>query len=150
MRLFYATCISYFFSISCCFLLFSHCQRSAPAVDYEAEKSVVTDQAMVVSAHPLASDVGAAILRQGGNAVDAAVAVQFALAVVYPRAGNIGGGGFLVIRQADGSTDAIDYVITHELCHIKHHHHGPAFTSLMNKVMPDWERRKDKLEQLLA
>jgi len=109
MRLFYATCISYFFSISCCFLLFSHCQRSAPAVDYEAEKSVVTDQAMVVSAHPLASDVGAAILRQGGNAVDAAVAVQFALAVVYPRAGNIGGGGFLVIRQADGSTDAIDY-----------------------------------------
>lgn len=48
------------------------------------------------------------------------------------------------------SAEAIDYVITHELCHIKHHHHGPAFTSLMNKVMPDWERRKSKLEQLLA
>ncbi|WP_299708834.1 gamma-glutamyltransferase [uncultured Pontibacter sp.] len=64
---------------------------------------------MVVSAHPLASEVGSDILRRGGNAVDAAVAVQFALAVVYPDAGNIGGGGFLVLRQQDGSVDALDY-----------------------------------------
>jgi gamma-glutamyltranspeptidase / glutathione hydrolase len=64
---------------------------------------------MVVSAHPLASEVGTDILRRGGNAVDAAVAVQFALAVVYPDAGNIGGGGFLVLRQQDGSVDALDY-----------------------------------------
>ncbi|GHA76239.1 gamma-glutamyltransferase [Pontibacter akesuensis] len=64
---------------------------------------------MVVSAHPLASAVGAEIMKQGGNAADAAVAVQFALAVVYPDAGNIGGGGFLVLRQQDGSTAALDY-----------------------------------------
>ncbi|WP_018478760.1 gamma-glutamyltransferase [Pontibacter roseus] len=73
------------------------------------EKGLVTEQAMVVTAHPLASDVGKAVLRRGGNAVDAAVAVQFALAVVYPDAGNIGGGGFLVLRQQDGSVDALDY-----------------------------------------
>ncbi|WP_369750984.1 gamma-glutamyltransferase, partial [Pontibacter sp. BAB1700] len=73
------------------------------------ETGLVTDKAMVVTAHPLASEVGTAILRRGGNAVDAAVAVQFALAVVYPDAGNIGGGGFLVLRQQDGSVDALDY-----------------------------------------
>ncbi|ALJ01090.1 gamma-glutamyltranspeptidase [Rufibacter tibetensis] len=70
---------------------------------------LVADKAMVVTAHPLASAVGAQILKRGGNAVDAAVAVQFALAVVYPDAGNIGGGGFLVLRQKDGSINALDY-----------------------------------------
>ncbi|HEY0900260.1 MAG TPA: gamma-glutamyltransferase [Sphingobacteriaceae bacterium] len=64
---------------------------------------------MVVSAHPQASEVGIAILKKGGNAVDAAVAVQFALAVVYPNAGNIGGGGFLVYRSADGKTATLDF-----------------------------------------
>jgi gamma-glutamyltranspeptidase/glutathione hydrolase len=73
------------------------------------ERGLITDQAMVVSAHPLASEVGVDILRRGGNAVDAAVAVQFALAVVYPDAGNIGGGGFLVLRRQDGLVDALDY-----------------------------------------
>ncbi len=73
------------------------------------ETGLVTENAMVVTAHPLASEVGAEILRRGGNAVDAAVAVQFALAVVYPDAGNIGGGGFLVLRQQDGSVAALDY-----------------------------------------
>ncbi|SFU90637.1 gamma-glutamyltransferase [Pontibacter akesuensis] len=73
------------------------------------EVGLVTNKAMVVSAHPLASAVGAEIMKQGGNAADAAVAVQFALAVVYPDAGNIGGGGFLVLRQQDGSTAALDY-----------------------------------------
>jgi gamma-glutamyltranspeptidase/glutathione hydrolase len=70
---------------------------------------LITDSAMVVSAHPLASQVGAAIMRKGGNAIDAAIATQFALAVVYPVAGNIGGGGFMVIRFRDGSVDALDY-----------------------------------------
>ncbi|MBS1087375.1 gamma-glutamyltransferase [Gluconobacter wancherniae] len=64
---------------------------------------------MVVSAQHLASDVGAKILAQGGNAVDAAVGVGYALAVVYPAAGNIGGGGFMTLRLADGKTIFIDF-----------------------------------------
>lgn len=64
---------------------------------------------MVVSGSPLASEVGVEVLKQGGNAVDAAVAVGFALAVVHPEAGNIGGGGFMVMRFADGETAALDY-----------------------------------------
>jgi gamma-glutamyltranspeptidase/glutathione hydrolase len=64
---------------------------------------------MVVSGNGIASEVGRDILRQGGNAVDAAVGVGFALAVVHPEAGNIGGGGFMVIRLQDGSVHALDY-----------------------------------------
>lgn len=64
---------------------------------------------MVVSARDQASLVGVEILKKGGNAVDAAVAVQFALAVVYPNAGNIGGGGFMVYRSASGETNTLDF-----------------------------------------
>jgi len=64
---------------------------------------------LVVSAHPIASEVGLQILKKGGNAIDAAVAVKFALAVVYPGAGNIGGGGFMVYRSAKGETAALDF-----------------------------------------
>jgi gamma-glutamyltranspeptidase/glutathione hydrolase len=65
--------------------------------------------AMVVTDAPLATETGVAILRAGGNAVDAAVATAFALAVVYPEAGNIGGGGFMVTRLADGTVAALDF-----------------------------------------
>ena len=64
---------------------------------------------MVVSAHPEASQVGIEILKKGGNAIDAAVAVQFALAVVYPNAGNIGGGGFMVYRSSKGEVNTLDF-----------------------------------------
>ncbi|HEV8515382.1 MAG TPA: gamma-glutamyltransferase [Cyclobacteriaceae bacterium] len=70
---------------------------------------LVADSAMVVSAHPLASAVGVSILKKGGNAIDAVIAVQFALAVVFPAAGNIGGGGYMVTRMKDGSVSALDY-----------------------------------------
>ncbi|AWZ00141.1 gamma-glutamyltranspeptidase [Rhodobiaceae bacterium] len=79
------------------------------AAVFEREGEVRGQNGMVVSAHALASQVGIDVLKQGGNAFDAAVAVQFALAVVYPQAGNIGGGGFLVYRQADGATGTLDY-----------------------------------------
>lgn len=69
----------------------------------------VKNKGVVVSAHPLASEAGAKILKQGGNAFDAVIATQLALAVVYPQAGNIGGGGFLVATTPEGKYLALDY-----------------------------------------
>ena len=73
------------------------------------EAPVTADHAMVVSTDLYASTVGARIMQEGGNAVDAAIAVSMALAVVNPEAGNIGGGGFMVVRMADGTSAALDY-----------------------------------------
>ncbi|MCA1493487.1 gamma-glutamyltransferase [Ensifer sp. NBAIM29] len=70
---------------------------------------VEAEHGMVVTAQHLASDVGVEVLKKGGNAVDAAVAVGYALAVVYPTAGNIGGGGFMTIRFKDGRTTFLDF-----------------------------------------
>jgi gamma-glutamyltranspeptidase/glutathione hydrolase len=72
-------------------------------------KPVAARQGMVVASEPLAAEVGVEVLKAGGNAVDAAVAVGFALAVTHPEAGNIGGGGFMLIRLASGDSVVIDY-----------------------------------------
>ena len=76
---------------------------------FAATRPVHAQHAMVVSVHELASQAGVETLQAGGNAVDAAVATGFALAVVHSPAGNIGGGGFMLIRMADGKAHFLDY-----------------------------------------
>ena len=85
--------------------------RFAPGWEYPRGSlaPVTAREGMVVTTDRMASEIGAEILRRGGNAVDAAVAVHFALAVVNPEAGNIGGGGFMVVRMADGTTASLDF-----------------------------------------
>jgi gamma-glutamyltranspeptidase/glutathione hydrolase len=85
------------------------CVLALAAAVLMAREPVRTRKAMVVAQEPLAVDVGVEVLRAGGNAVDAAVAVAFALAVTHPSAGNIGGGGFLLARFADGRSTFIDF-----------------------------------------
>ncbi|HEY6092326.1 MAG TPA: gamma-glutamyltransferase [Gemmatimonadales bacterium] len=80
-----------------------------PATWTLKSRPATAQHAMVVSAHPLASAAGVEVLKEGGNAIDAAVAVAFALEVVLPDAGNIGGGGFIVHRTAAGEVTALDY-----------------------------------------
>ena len=84
--------------------------RFPPAWDYPAgSHATFARHAMVASNNALAAEVGAEIMKQGGNAIDAAVATGFALAVTFPEAGNLGGGGYMVIRLADGRVAALDY-----------------------------------------
>jgi gamma-glutamyltranspeptidase/glutathione hydrolase len=97
-----------FFTILMSFQVFISLAQLDP-YHYSPTKYITVKKAAVVSAHPLASDAGLQILRQGGNAIDAAIATQLALAVVYPAAGNLGGGGFLVAQLANGKKLAIDY-----------------------------------------
>lgn len=75
----------------------------------KGQTGLVTNKAMVVSAREEASQIGAEIMKKGGNAFDAMFATELALAVAYPYAGNIGGGGFMVFRKANGETGALDY-----------------------------------------
>lgn len=84
-------------------------EGSTNILTYRGEQPVRARHGMVVSVHHLASDAGVDILRAGGNAVDAAVATGFALAVVHPIAGNLGGGGFLLLRTHDGKSTFIDF-----------------------------------------
>ncbi len=79
------------------------------AVELSARQPVHARRAMVIAQEPIAADAGVAVLKSGGNAIDAAVAVGFALAVTHPFAGNIGGGGFMLVRMADGRTTFIDF-----------------------------------------
>lgn len=94
-------------------VLFAGCHSyhsiSIDPYQYTSTKKVLGTKGAVVSAHPLASKAGLEILKKGGNAIDAAIATQLALAVVYPGAGNLGGGGFFVARLANGETVALDY-----------------------------------------
>ena len=83
----------------------SPCPFAAQAPDL----GVAAKDGVVVSSSDFASDIGAAILARGGTAVDAAVATAFAMAVTYPSAGNIGGGGFMIVRTADGAATTFDY-----------------------------------------
>ena len=92
------------------FIVLSGC-RQAPdlSVERTIERGLITEEAMVVSARVEASRIGRDILKQGGNAFDAMFATEMALAVAYPFAGNLGGGGFMVYRDKDGEIGAIDY-----------------------------------------
>lgn len=96
-----------------CFILFALWSCTTQTHQREKDgpqvRGVMGDSAMVVTAHPLASEIGVDILKKGGNAFDAAVAVKFALAVCYPRAGNLGGGGFAVFRTGDGTPGSLDF-----------------------------------------
>src|SRR3954449_1712387 len=83
---------------------------SAACSVYAASLAPATaERGMVATAQHLATDVGVDVLRRGGNAIDAAVAVGYALAVVYPAAGNLGGGGFMTLHLADGREAFIDF-----------------------------------------
>ncbi len=91
------------------FLLLLACLLIPQKTPAQVGSAKAYDEAAVVTAEERASEVGRDILRQGGNAIDAAVAVQFALAVTLPRAGNIGGGGFMVVHLSDGTVNALDF-----------------------------------------
>ncbi len=94
-------------SVFCIIILLISCSQEAS--NKTKKPSKVYKNAAIVSAHPLASNIGIAILKSGGNAFDAAVAVHFALAVVFPYAGNLGGGGFAVFLDSSGNSGALDF-----------------------------------------
>src|ERR1700756_3759111 len=94
------------FSLKCLSAVLILCLLLPPSYAHEP---VYARKGMVVAQEPLATEVGVAVLKSGGNVVDAAVAVGFALAVSFPYAGNLGGGGFMLIRMADGRMTFIDF-----------------------------------------
>ena len=101
---------SCFTLLYCCLALTAAAQTTLEVgIDYKSEQPVRARHAMVVTVHHDATDAGVEILKQGGNAVDAAVAVGFALAVVHPEAGNIGGGGFMLVLFKNGKSHFMDY-----------------------------------------
>ncbi|MDE1973121.1 MAG: gamma-glutamyltransferase, partial [Hyphomicrobiales bacterium] len=90
-----------------CALLAPAASAQAPAI--APAQAVTAEHGMVVAQEAIAARIGVETLQKGGNAVDAAVATGFAMAVTYPRAGNIGGGGFMVIHLAGGGDTTVDY-----------------------------------------
>ena len=113
--------------------------RASPWEQPAGSYSSTAEHVMVASISPIASEVGVEILRRGGNAVDAAVAVGFALAVVHPAAGNIGGGGFMVVRLASGEVVTLDYRET-----------APGGATHDMYVAPDGTLRDDRMLGHLA
>lgn len=99
----------YAFLAVCMFTLACRPNPGLPTEVFGKDTGTLADSVMVVCAHPLASQVGADILWEGGNAIDAAVGVHFALSVVFPYAGNLGGGGFMVYREAGGEAHSLDF-----------------------------------------
>ena len=97
------------FSVLTAVVLLASCQNPPAQKEPDPEKGVLAPHAMVVSAKEEASQIGLAILKKGGNAFDAMIATELALAVAYPNAGNIGGGGFMVYRLGSGERGALDY-----------------------------------------
>ena len=101
--------IRFLFLFECVALISCNTPSAGLSDKFVEGSDIRVKNGLVVSAHPESSRIGAAILLKGGNAIDAAAATEFALAVCYPEAGNIGGGGFMVIRMADGRVDVLDY-----------------------------------------
>ena len=97
------------FSVLTAVVLLASCQNPPAKKEPDPGKGVLAPHAMVVSAKEEASQIGLAILKKGGNAFDAMIATELALAVAYPNAGNIGGGGFMVYRLGSGERGALDY-----------------------------------------
>ena len=96
-------------------IAFCHCKQNNSeslkkvTLEKQPNEGVVAANGMVVTAHPIATKIGLDVLKKGGNAFDAAVAVKYALAVVLPKAGNLGGGGYLIYRTAEGEKGALDF-----------------------------------------
>jgi gamma-glutamyltranspeptidase/glutathione hydrolase len=99
--------ITYPFPLVLCALILFSCGEKGSRP--KARQGLIAEKAMVVSAREEASQIGVEILKKGGNAFDAMMATEMALAVTFPFAGNLGGGGFMVYRMADGSVGSIDY-----------------------------------------
>ena len=116
--------------------VFQACKQAQPPFEsYEIVKNIQVENGAVVSAHALASEVGRDILVKGGNAVDAAIAVQYALAVVYPNAGNLGGGGFMVFHSNTGENHSIDFREKAPLAA-----HRDMYLDSLGNAVPDWSR----------
>ena len=96
-----------FYHLFICLTVLVSCTKHNPSIIYQS--GTIGKNFMVSSAHPLSSAIGLDVMKNGGNAIDAAIATHFALAVVYPQAGNIGGGGFAVIRMNDGTINSLDF-----------------------------------------
>lgn len=133
--------VLFYRSIACAaffILTTTQCKISDEGVEstvYDVQRSVIYEQAAVSGPHPLATEAAQEILEAGGSAIDAAVAMQLAMAVCYPRAGNLGGGGFMIYRPADGESVALDFREVAPMVA-----HRDMYLDSMGSVVPDRSR----------